>query len=105
MNHLDPMEAAVQLGLLVMEIHIGQKEYNEDTRMEMVRYAEIFLGPKAESEYALGFAVEAVERLETEKAEMCEVIAKLLQVVELYEPESRHWKQIRRVICRHQEGR
>lgn len=44
MNHLDPMEAAVQLGLLVMEIHIGQKEYNEDTRMEMVRYAEIFLG-------------------------------------------------------------
>ena len=44
MNHLDPMEAAVQLGLLVMEIHIGQKEYNEDTLMEMVRYAESILG-------------------------------------------------------------
>ena len=41
---VDPMEAAVQLGLLVMKIHIGQKEYDEDTRMEMVRYAEIVLG-------------------------------------------------------------
>lgn len=39
-----PMEAAVQLGLLVMKIYIGQKEYNEDTLLEMVRYAEIFLG-------------------------------------------------------------
>ena len=51
---------------------------------------------KAESEHALGFAVEAVERLEARGAEMCEVIVKLIAVVELYEPASRHWKLIRR---------
>ena len=44
MRGVDPMDAAVRLGLLVMDIHIGQKEYNEDTLLEMVRYAEIFLG-------------------------------------------------------------
>lgn len=32
---------------------------------------------KAESEHALGFAVEAVQRLEAEKAEMLEVLEKL----------------------------
>lgn len=50
----------------------------------------------AECEHALGFAVEAVERLEARGAEMCEVIAKLIAVVELYEPASRHRKLIRR---------
>ena len=32
---------------------------------------------KAESEYALGFAVEAVERLEAEKAEMLEALERI----------------------------
>ena len=44
MRVVDPMDAAVRLGLLVIDINIGQKEYNEDTLLEMVRYAEIFLG-------------------------------------------------------------
>jgi len=44
MNHLDPMEAAINLASLVLDIHTEVREYNEDTLMEMVRYAESILG-------------------------------------------------------------
>lgn len=44
MNHLDPMEATINLASLVLDIHTEVREYNEDTLMEMVRYAESILG-------------------------------------------------------------
>lgn len=44
MNHLDPMEAAVNLASLVLDIHTEVREYDEDMLMEMVRYAESILG-------------------------------------------------------------
>ena len=44
MSSIDPMDAAIKLASAVLDIYVDGVKYNEESRLEMVRFADIILG-------------------------------------------------------------
>ena len=95
--------AAEELGLTTEKIEEGEIQAIFFRNQEQSKLIGVVLeriekleSVNAELERELDFAIDRFDYLKAENAEMSEVIAKLLQVVELYEPANMHQKLIRR---------